>query len=40
MAKLTNHFKVADPAHIYAALHKGQRARLFDMCVKAGGDKS
>jgi hypothetical protein len=38
MAKLANHFEVANPVHIYTAIHKGQRDKLVEMSVKAGGD--
>jgi hypothetical protein len=40
MAKLANRFEVADPFHISTAIHKGQRDQLFELSVKAGGDKS
>lgn len=40
MAKLENHFEVADPVHIYTAIHKGQRDQLVELSVKAGGDLS
>lgn len=38
MARLENHFEVANKVHIYTAIHKGQRDQLFEMSVKAGGD--
>jgi hypothetical protein len=40
MAKLANRFEVANPFHIYTAIHKGQYDQLVELSVTARGDKS